>query len=145
MTKLLLTIHVLAAIVAIGPVTVAAGMYPVATRKADRPTLVVLHRITRVYAVLALAIPVLGLATATSMGVLTDPWLLVSIALTVLAAGILGLQILPRQAQALTAVTDQTDATALAGRLGMVTGIFNLLWATVVILMIVRPGSSTGA
>jgi hypothetical protein len=32
-----------------------------------------------------------------------------------------------------------------AARLGMVTGIFNLLWAVVVVLMIVRPGSTTGA
>jgi len=27
----------------------------------------------------------------------------------------------------------------------MVTGVFNLLWAVVTVLMIVRPGSSTGA
>jgi len=27
----------------------------------------------------------------------------------------------------------------------MYTGIFNLLWATVTVLMIVRPGSTTGA
>jgi len=27
----------------------------------------------------------------------------------------------------------------------MVTGVFNLLWAVVVVLMIVRPGSTTGA
>ncbi len=30
-------------------------------------------------------------------------------------------------------------------RLHMVTGIFNLIWAVVVVLMIVRPGSTTGA
>ncbi|MFE2630151.1 hypothetical protein ACFXDP_19810, partial [Streptomyces sp. NPDC059374] len=40
-------------------------------------------------------------------------------------------------------------ARAVAGRptvrLAMFTGIFNLLWATVTVLMIVRPGSTTGA
>jgi hypothetical protein len=30
-------------------------------------------------------------------------------------------------------------------RLAMFTGIFNLLWATVTVLMIIRPGSTTGA
>ncbi|WP_326666864.1 hypothetical protein [Streptomyces sp. NBC_00385] len=30
-------------------------------------------------------------------------------------------------------------------RLAMLTGVFNLLWTVVVILMIVRPGSTTGA
>jgi hypothetical protein len=34
---------------------------------------------------------------------------------------------------------------ASAGRLAMATGTFNLLWVAVTILMIVRPGSSTGA
>jgi len=32
-----------------------------------------------------------------------------------------------------------------AARLGAATGVFNLLWATVTVLMIVRPGSTTGA
>jgi hypothetical protein len=36
-------------------------------------------------------------------------------------------------------------ARRATGRLGMFTGLFNLLWATVTILMIVRPGSTTGA
>jgi hypothetical protein len=30
-------------------------------------------------------------------------------------------------------------------RLAMFTGVFNLLWAAVTVLMIVRPGSTTGA
>ncbi|MFD5027707.1 hypothetical protein [Streptomyces sp. NPDC058373] len=37
---------------------------------------------------------------------------------------------------------DRRPATA---KLAMTAGIFNLLWATVVVLMIVRPGSTTGA
>ncbi|MFJ8884130.1 hypothetical protein ACIRJR_12055 [Streptomyces sp. NPDC102402] len=32
-----------------------------------------------------------------------------------------------------------------AARLAVLTGVFNLLWATVTVLMIVRPGSTTGA
>ena len=136
MTKLLLSIHVLAAIVAIGPVTVAASMFPAAARRGDVATLRTLHRICRVYAALGVVVPVFGLATATSLGVLTDAWLLVSIALTVAAAGLLALLILPGQAGTLGGAPDR--------RLGMLTGVFNLLWATVVVLMIVRPGSTTG-
>ena len=137
MTKLLLSVHVLAAIVAIGPVTVAASMFPAAARRGDVPTMRTLHRICRVYAALGVVVPVFGLATATSLGVLTDAWLLVSIALTVAAAGLLGLLLLPGQARVLGDAPDP--------RLGMLTGVFNLLWATVVVLMIVRPGSTTGA
>jgi hypothetical protein len=32
----------------------------------------------------------------------------------------------------------------VAARLAMTTGIFNLLWVVVTVLMIVRPGSTTG-
>ena len=139
MTKVLLSIHVLAAIIAIGPVTVAASMFPAVARRGDAPALRLLHRICTVYATIGVVVPVFGLATATSLGVLGDAWLLTSIALTVAAAGLLGLVILPRQRGLLT-----TPTPVEARRLGMLTGVFNLLWAVVVVLMIVRPGSTTG-
>ena len=138
-TKVLLSLHVLAAIVAIGPVTVAASMFPAALRRGDHGQMRTLHRICRVYAVLGLTVPVLGLATASSLGVLGDTWLLVSIALTAVAAAVLGFAILPGQAAALG------GEPAAPARLGMVSGTFNVLWAVVVVLMIVRPGSTTGA
>jgi uncharacterized membrane protein len=138
-TKVLLSLHVLVAIVAIGPVTVAASMFPAAVRRGDREQMRTLHRICRVYALLGLAVPVLGLATAGSLGVLGDAWLIVSIVLTAIAAAVLGLLVLPAQQAALGA------ETANPARLGMLSGVFNLLWTVVVVLMIVRPGSTTGA
>jgi hypothetical protein len=131
-TKVLLSIHVLAAIIAIGPVAVAASMFPAVARRGDERALALLHRICRVYALIGILVPVFGLATASSLGVLGDPWLIISIVLTVVAAVLLGLVILPRQKSRDTR------------RLGMFTGVFNLLWAVVVVLMIVRPGSTTG-
>ncbi|MFG2022957.1 DUF2269 family protein [Streptomyces sp. NPDC048825] len=197
MTKFLLTVHVIAAIVAIGPVTVAASMFPPAARRAlaepgdprALETVRLLHRICRVYATVGVVVPVFGFATAGSMGVLGDAWLIVSIALTALAAAALIAMVLPRQEALLeaaeageTAGADTDESTETAGgdkntgkntgknaddstgkstvtaaatktapdtrataQLAMYTGIFNLLWATVTILMIVRPGSTTGA
>ncbi|MFF4865479.1 DUF2269 family protein [Streptomyces sp. NPDC001231] len=178
MTKFLLVVHVLAAIVAIGPVTVAASMFPPAARRAlaspEDPraveTVLLLLRICRVYAVVGVAVPVFGFATAKNMGVLGDTWLIVSIVLTALAAVVLVALVLPRQtamAEALeerrvaestdsgggdaattTAVTTATAPTLTPRatvRLAMFTGQFNLLWAAVTVLMIVRPGSTTGA
>lgn len=136
MTKLLLSLHVLAAIIAIGPVTVAASMFP----RADPGARPLLHRICRVYSVFGVAVPVFGLATASSLGVLGDPWLIISIVLTGLAAALLGLAVLPAQQQIISG-----QGAAKPSRLGMLTGMFNLLWAVVVVLMIVRPGSTTGA
>ncbi|MBG0854936.1 hypothetical protein I2W78_24595 [Streptomyces spinoverrucosus] len=149
MTKFLLAVHVLAAIVAIGPVTVAASMFPPAARRVlaapDDPkageTVQLLHRICRVYATIGVVVPVFGFATASAMGVLGDAWLIVSIVLTALAAVVLGVLVLPRQ-EALVEGGGTREATV---RLAMFTGVFNLLWAVVTVLMIVRPGSTTGA
>ncbi|MFF7249191.1 protease [Embleya sp. NPDC008237] len=181
MTKFLLAIHVLAAIVAIGPVTVAASMFPPAARHAlvdphDEHALAIvrnLSRICRIYAVVGVVVPVFGLGVALNMDVLGDTWLIVSIVLTALAAAVLALLVLPRQDALLATITTtepapttalgRTAEPALAAatepaspaqpsaahratvRLAMFTGIFNLLWATVTVLMIVRPGSTTGA
>ncbi|MGW4730940.1 hypothetical protein ACWEQC_17565 [Streptomyces shenzhenensis] len=168
MTKFLLSVHVLAAVLAIGPVTVAASMFPKALSHAySEPgapepltTLRMLHRICRVYAVFGLAVPVFGFATASSLGVLGDAWLITSIVLTAVAAAVLALLILPTQEEALDAAEASGTGTPVPsdgspdpgsgtgsrvpGRLAMLTGIFNLLWATVTVLMIIRPGSTTG-
>ncbi|MER8225078.1 hypothetical protein ABTZ58_31800 [Streptomyces sp. NPDC094143] len=157
MTKFLLSLHVLAAIVAIGPVTVAASMFPPAARRAVPAggaapgpsavgTVALLHRICRVYAGVGVSVPVLGLATGAVMGVLGSGWLVTSIALTAAAAGVLAAFVLPRQEELLGQLRGEqaVDHRATA-QLAMFTGIFNLLWATVTVLMIVRPGSTTGA
>ncbi|MEV8242993.1 hypothetical protein AB0R01_04450 [Streptomyces rochei] len=169
MTKFLLSLHVLAAILAIGPVTVAASMFPQAVRRVavavpvgtagggdgaagagaaqdDTSTVRLLHRICRVYSGLGVAVPLLGFATAAAMGVLGDAWLIASITLTAAAAGILLAFVLPRQEELLEDLTGrQPVERARTARLAMFTGVFNLLWATVTVLMIVRPGSTTGA
>ncbi|WP_133902400.1 hypothetical protein [Actinophytocola oryzae] len=144
MTKVLLSLHVLAAILAVGPVTVAASMFPAVVRRGPAEQVRLLHRICRVYAGIGVAVPVFGFATASSLGVLGDVWLLVSIGLTAVAAAVLVFQVLPGQAKLLD-VSEGAVLTRVTTRLGMSTGIFNLLWATVTVLMIVRPGSTTGA
>lgn len=159
MTKLLLSIHVLAAILAVGPIAVAASLFPRYARQSapgpegsdgQRATAVaaLLHRICRGYALAGIAVPVFGLATGAALGVLTDVWLIVSIVLTMVAALVLTLAILPAQRGLLAEPQDAAGTkgnSGVAARLAMLTGVFNLLWAIVVVLMIVRPGSTTGA
>ncbi|MWA15483.1 DUF2269 family protein [Streptomyces sp. BA2] len=169
MTKFFLTLHVLAAILAVGPVTVAASMFPAALRRAQADprdpaavaSLRLLQRICSVYAFVGVAVPVTGFATASSLNVLGSAWLIASIILTTAAAAVLIVLVLPRQEAALEAVTGEggdgargqlaqgTGVVAVGERtssqLAMYTGVFNLLWATVTVLMIIRPGSTTGA
>lgn len=134
MSAILLSAHVILAILAVGPIAVAASIFP---RYAETPAVAaVLYRICVTYAAVGVAVPLLGIATAVSMGSLTQAWVLVSIGLTAVAAVVLVAAILPGQRAVL--------AGASAARLAMSTGIFNLLWVAVTILMIVRPGSTTG-
>ncbi|MEU6057449.1 hypothetical protein [Streptomyces sp. NPDC047097] len=163
MTKLLLSLHVVAAILAIGPVAVAASMFPAVLRRTasvpgpsgsapvpapscapsdDRmPTLRLLHRICRVYTAVGATVPVFGFAVASALGVLGSPWLIASITLTFIAAALLWVLILPAQEAAL----EGSGPAGGASRLAMLTGLFNLLWTLVTVLMIVRPGSTTSA
>jgi hypothetical protein len=135
-TKALLAIHVIVAIIAVGPMAVAASMFPaMARRSLDAARL--LHRICRVYAYVGIAVPFFGLATAGALHVIGSPWLIASMILTALAAAVMGAVIVPRQKRALGLET--VDRT-----LAMYTGLFNLLWVAVTVLMIVRPGSTTG-
>ncbi len=156
MTAVLLSVHVLAAIIFIGPVTVATSLFPRYARLAlagdgERAVAVseLLHRISRVYAVLGLSVPVFGIATGAQLGVLTDPWLVVSLALTIGAAALLALVVLPGQAAVMDVLRGEPRSAVpslpkVAARLSMASGIFALTWAVVVVLMIVRPGSTTG-
>ncbi|MFJ2932177.1 hypothetical protein ACIO8G_05375 [Streptomyces sp. NPDC087219] len=158
MTEFLLSVHVLVAIVTVGSITVAASMFPRIALRAcggeerdgrseGTGTAVLLHRVCTGYAVAGVVVPVFGIATGAQLGVLTDAWLIVSLVLTVAAAVLLGLAVLPGQRRLLAlaegAATEEV-ARPTASRLSMTTGVFNVLWAVVVALMIVRPGSTTG-
>ncbi|WP_406451292.1 DUF2269 family protein [Streptomyces sp. NBC_01622] len=161
MAKFLLTIHVLAAILLIGPVTVAASLFPRYARQAladgpeqqsARSSVQLLHRVCRVYAVAGVSVPAFGIGTAQVMGVMGSAWLIASTALTVVAAVLLGIAVLGTQDAVVTqlegpeqATTDTEPLIARLPRLSMITGLFALTWLIVVVLMIVRPGSTTGA
>ncbi|WP_338678046.1 hypothetical protein V1460_13995 [Streptomyces sp. SCSIO 30461] len=95
-----------------------------------------LHRVCRVYAMAGVVVPVFGIATASSLGVPGESWLIVSMLLT---AGATAVLVLPRQ----HTIPARPAQIADTKRLAMYTGVFNLPWATVTVLMIVRPGSTT--
>jgi hypothetical protein len=148
MEAFLLSLHVVAGILFVGPVTVATSLFPRyapvtgpaahdrAVRSVDTARL--LHRITRSYGALALVVPVVGLVLAVVQGRTTEVWVVVAMVITAVAGAMLALRIAPGQADAL----DTPDGGSQLRRLGLLTGIFNLLWVTVVVLMIVRPGSA---
>ncbi|MGW4403382.1 hypothetical protein ACWEJ6_05100 [Nonomuraea sp. NPDC004702] len=159
MNHVLLSIHVLAGIVFVGGSAVASSLFPryapVASTTpittagsgkavgAERSAAVaaVLHRITGGYAAFGLIVPLAGIVLASVQGRMGQTWIIVAMILTAVAGALLATQIHPRQRQALDAPDDGRRLRTLT----MLTGIYNLLWAAVVVLMIVRPGEQTGA
>ncbi len=156
MKAVLLSVHVVLAIILIGPLTAAASLFPRYAREAvaagedhtgPYSVLQALHRISTGYAVAGLAVPVFGIGTASAMGVLGDYWIWISMALTVIGAALLAWAVVPVQKRVMELLQTPGGTQSvppLLPRLGMVTGLFGLVWAIVVVLMIVRPGSSTG-
>ncbi|WP_319752159.1 DUF2269 family protein [Streptomyces sp. AK02-04a] len=161
MAKLLLSIHVLAAILLIGRVTIAGSLFPRFARQAlaagperqpAKGSVRLLHRICRVYAVAGVSVPAFGIGTAEVMGVMGSTRLIVSRALTAVAAVLLGIVVLGTQDDVVTQLDKPEQASAAAEaliarlpRLSMITGLLALAWLIVVVLMIVRPGSTAGA
>ncbi|SFB49958.1 hypothetical protein SAMN05216266_114123 [Amycolatopsis marina] len=162
MEDVLLSVHVLAAIVFVGGSAVAASLFPryapVAapvpatepaqpgasqTTSGERSLAVALalHRITRGYSVVAIIVPVVGMVLASLQGRMGEIWIIVSMVLTAAAGLLLALQIYPRQRDALMRSATERGLRTLS----MYAGFYNLLWAAVVVLMIVRPGAHTGA
>ena len=158
MKAVLLSVHVLAAVILIGPITVAASLFPRYARSAATgaeprkspafPVAAAMHRISYGYTIPALAVPVSGIALAAAMSVLMQPWVRVSMALTAVAAVLLVVLINPAQARALRALDSSAPVADRMSKplrtLAMTTGLFALLWAVVIVLMITRPGSTTG-
>lgn len=148
MEAILLSLHVVAGILFVGPAAVAVSLFPrfapvAAGAPERRPgerspgAAAVLHRVSRVYGTIAIIVPVVGITLAFVQERIGEVWITIAMVLTAIAGGILALQIVPRQRNALATPDDGTQLR----RLGMLAGIFNLLWLVVVVLMIMRPGS----
>ncbi|NKY55149.1 hypothetical protein [Nocardia flavorosea] len=148
MHQLLLSVHVLAAIIFVGGSAVATSLFPryapsvaIADPASERSPAVaaVLHRITGTYARLALIVPVAGMILAVLQGRLGEIWITAAIILTGCVAAIITMIIHPIQREAM----EVPDHGARLRTLGMLAGLYNMLWLIVVVLMIVRPGAHT--
>lgn len=143
-----LVVHVVAAVLFVGPAAVTSSVFPRYVPIADgddRPrddarsaaVARVLHRITRVYGLLALLVPAAGLVVGILWDKFDEVWLLVAMGLTAVAGVVLAVAVVPGQRAALA---EPPTRRGLA-RLGMTAGIFNLVWLVVLVLMITQPGA----
>lgn len=140
--KILLTVHVIAAIFLIGPLVGSSMTGLRALRTGDAAAARSTARTVRIYALASLLVAVLGLAMVRGRGhgwgfAFSDGWIISSIILYVVAlATTLGLV-----APAFGAVGSATaaDLRPVRARAGAGAGITALLFVTIAVLMVYRP------
>lgn len=158
MTALLIALHVIAAILLIGPVAVGVSIFPSSLPVDGKPgsigALRVTQRITETYGYISAIVPVVGLAVfLTDMATYgRQGQFHASILLAVIAWALLIFMIVPRQKAALKTVTAaheghagdaatgtpaDADLAKAKKQLSMFGGIFNLLWVIIAILMFI--------
>lgn len=152
-----LILHVVAALIFLGPVTFAVSAFPKSAlaahngeeHAAGRAQL--LHRISSTYGMLSLLVPLLGVAVMfTEMSYWREGRFHASIALSVVAWIILLLLILPRQRKAMGSlnlldVADRDEDEDFSGvdwekntkLMNIFGGVFSLLWVIVAVLMVI--------
>lgn len=154
MEQVLLSVHVLASIVFVGGSAVATSLFPRYAPVAPNPAseggrthvgaeanpaiAAVMHRITGKYALFGIVVPIAGMVLALVQDRVGEIWITAALVLTATAGGLLAALIYPMQQEALS----EPDDGSRLRRLSMLAGIYNLLWAIVVVLMIVRPGAN---
>ncbi|QGU01753.1 hypothetical protein CKALI_04370 [Corynebacterium kalinowskii] len=147
----MLILHILTAILFLGPVTVATSTFHVKALAAHnrdtdaRGAAALLHKISSTYGMLSLLVPLLGIAEFIAEGLFSEGQFHAAIGLSVVAWAVLFFLILPRQRKMIAALgldaeagaTEIADWKKAKGQLSMFAGIFNLLWLVTAGLMFI--------
>jgi uncharacterized membrane protein len=140
MEKLLLTLHVVAAIFLIGPLVAAVNQAPRALRAGDAGTLRALSRLVTVYGWVSLVTAVFGAGLVQDKyhNSWSDTWLIISLVLFVVASVLVIALLAPLLRRAVDAPADGT--AGLAGRAAAMGGVASLCYVAIAVLMVTQPG-----
>ncbi len=136
--NLVLLGHILGAILCIGPVTLAASLFPRFAMEGGGSATALMHRISYRYGLASLVVPAFGLILAYRLKVLDETWIHASIGVFFAGFALLVLYILPRQREFLGEREEPVTRQDVFG-LRMMTGIYAVSWVVVLYLMVAKP------
>jgi hypothetical protein len=141
MRNLLLIAHVFAAVLFLGPSTVATSAFPRYADAEGYPVAVALHRISRAYGRGSIAVALIGIVMAVQQGRFGELWVDTSLTLFVLATALLLAVVVPAEAAVLRHLggAGPHDVRSLVMRIRAGAGIYALVWAAILVLMITKP------
>ncbi|HYH12188.1 MAG TPA: hypothetical protein VD789_07515 [Thermomicrobiales bacterium] len=137
--NVVLVAHVLAAILFLGPVTVATSLFPRYARLGQWQVARAFHRISRGYGMATLAVPAFGLVLAARLGYLGQLWINLSLALFVAGFFLMVGYIVPAQGRILASESPQGADPSGIAKLRVATGSFGIIWLVVLYLMVAKP------
>lgn len=149
MFKLLLALHLLFAIFAIGPLVHAATTAGRGVRKGDAVATASSTRLLRIYGTVSVLVVLVGLGLMSAkdpdepgkhVGAFGETWIWVSLVLWVVAIGLVLGVVVPTLDKATALIQKEQSVVSLTARVAATGGVVGLLFAVVVFLMVYRPG-----
>lgn len=149
MYKLLLALHLVFAVFAIGPLVHAATTAGRGIRKGDGAATAASARLLRVYGYASVLVVLTGLllmnsdlpfSNAGKAGELTQTWIWLSLVLWVLAVGVVLGVVVPTLDRATALIAKEESVVALTARVAATGGVVGLVFIAILVLMVYRPG-----
>lgn len=146
MLKLLLAVHLVLAVFAIGPLVHAATTAARGIRRGDGAATASSSRMLRIYSYISVLVVLAGGALMSQkedgekLGKIGDTWVWLSILLWVVAIGLVLGVVVPTLDRATKGIAEQASVVTLTGRVAAAGGIAALIMLVIVVLMVYRPG-----
>jgi hypothetical protein len=147
--KLLLGLHLLFAIFAIGPLVHAATTAGRGVRTRNAAATASSARMLKVYAYTSVLVVIAGMALMSvdspfqkgkKIGEFSDLWIWLSVVLWLAAAAVVLALLVPSLNRASELIGKQQSVVTLAGRVAAAGGLVGVIFAVIVFLMVYRPG-----
>jgi hypothetical protein len=146
MFKIMLALHLLFAVFAVGPLVHAATTAARGVRHGDGAATAYSARVARIYAVASVLVVIVGFGLMSSkrhgkeVAKFSETWIWVSILLWLLAVALVLAVIVPTLNRATALIAKQESAASLTGRVAAAGGIVGVVFAVIVFLMVYQPG-----
>jgi hypothetical protein len=146
MVKVMLALHLLFAIFAVGPLIHAASTAARGVRHGDAKATAGSARTARIYAYASVLVIVFGFGLMSSkehghqVAKLTDTWIWLSALLWLIAVALVLAVVAPTLDKATALIGKQESALALTGRVAAAGGVVGVIFAAVVFVMVYQPG-----
>jgi Predicted integral membrane protein (DUF2269) len=148
MYKILLALHILVAVFAIGPLAHAATTASRGIRRGDGTATASAARMLRIYSYASVLVVVLGLGLMSTTNSFThrktaefgDTYIWLSLLLWALAIALILAVLVPTLTRATALIGQEASVVALTARVAAAGGVIGLIFAGIVFLMVYRPG-----